>query len=254
MSAPGQRPPLGNISRSSRSLNCSPWSYCEGALSPLPHQAWEDSPQIYPTTFSEKSPPHQRPRQNQSGWLENAAILAAHAVISTRHHSTSLRPDRALGEKDVGLGCADTAFRVRSARDAPPHPSALWLHLPGLDRAARRRAGAHPRCEDREAQAAQAGACAHSSAIRLSPARTARRGQARHPGGTLSQGAEAPRSRGRLHCLLSALSDIDAFARRYLVKRGLRRLTRRRPLIIAAPPAQPLESLAAAAVGAADTS
>lgn len=72
-------------------------------------------------------------------------------------------------------------------------------------------------------------------------------------GGRFRKALKRRDPRERLHCLLSALSDIDAFARRYLVKRGLRRLTRRRPLIIAAPPAQPLESLTAAAVGAADT-
>ena len=232
MSAQGQRPPLGNISRSSRSLNCSPWSYCEGALSPLPHQAWEDSPQIYPTTFSEKSPPHQRPRQNQSGWLENAAILAAHAVISTRHHSTSLRPDRALGEKDVGLDCADTAFRVRSVGALALIRAVKIARLKPL-----KRAPAHT--------------AAPSGFHRRAPRAGGRRATL---GGRFRKALKRPDPRERLHCLLSALSDIDAFARRYLVERGLRRLTRRRPLIIAAPPAQPLESLPAAAVGAADTS
>jgi hypothetical protein len=38
------------------------------------------------------------------------------------------------------------------------------------------------------------------------------------------------------------------------MKRGLRRLTKRRPVVIAAPPAHAVASLAAATPGAADTS
>jgi hypothetical protein len=54
--------------------------------------------------------------------------------------------------------------------------------------------------------------------------------------------------------LLAALSDIDAFARRYLLKRVRRRFTKRRAVVMAAPPAYAIASLAAAVPGAADTS
>jgi hypothetical protein len=54
--------------------------------------------------------------------------------------------------------------------------------------------------------------------------------------------------------LCAALSDIDAFARRNLVKRMRRRLTKRRAVIMSAPPADPVASLAFTAPGAADTS
>jgi hypothetical protein len=54
--------------------------------------------------------------------------------------------------------------------------------------------------------------------------------------------------------LFAALSDIDAFVRRYLLKRVLRRFTKRRAVVMAASPAVAVLALAVAAPGAADTS
>lgn len=58
--------------------------------------------------------------------------------------------------------------------------------------------------------------------------------------------------RERIVRLLAAFSDIDGFARRYLVARG--RLTRLRPIVIAAPLASVCASLAAPTLRAADSS
>lgn len=58
----------------------------------------------------------------------------------------------------------------------------------------------------------------------------------------------------RLRFLTAALSDIDAFARRYLLARALRRLTRLCPVVIFAPAAQPLFSAPAAPPAFADSS
>ena len=58
----------------------------------------------------------------------------------------------------------------------------------------------------------------------------------------------------RLKRLLAALADIDGFARRYLVPRALRRLTKLNAVIMAAPPAEPLDSVTAPQPCAADSS
>lgn len=64
--------------------------------------------------------------------------------------------------------------------------------------------------------------------------------------------AREPRERLRL--LLAALRDIDGFARRYMVPRALRRLTKLYAIVMVAPPAQSVCSLAAPALTCADTS
>ncbi|WP_395644994.1 hypothetical protein [Terricaulis sp.] len=58
----------------------------------------------------------------------------------------------------------------------------------------------------------------------------------------------------RLQLLLAAATDIDAFARRYLVRRLLRRLTKVCAVLMRAPPADALSSLAMPAPCAADSS
>jgi hypothetical protein len=58
----------------------------------------------------------------------------------------------------------------------------------------------------------------------------------------------------RIHRLLAAIADIDAFARRYLVPRAKRRLTRLFPVLMFAPAAAPLVSCTAPDPCAADTS
>jgi hypothetical protein len=60
--------------------------------------------------------------------------------------------------------------------------------------------------------------------------------------------------RARIHRLLAALADIDAFARRYLAPRALRRLTKLHSVVMYAPPAEAVVSLAATEPRAADTS
>jgi hypothetical protein len=60
--------------------------------------------------------------------------------------------------------------------------------------------------------------------------------------------------RQRIQRLLAALADIDAFARRHLVRRALRRLTKLCAIILIAPPADTIVSLAAPSACAADTS
>jgi len=54
--------------------------------------------------------------------------------------------------------------------------------------------------------------------------------------------------------LSAALADIDAFARRYLVPRAMRRLTRLFPVLMDAPAAEPLVSLALSPASAIDSS
>lgn len=58
----------------------------------------------------------------------------------------------------------------------------------------------------------------------------------------------------RLQRLLAAFADVDAFARRHLVRRVLRRLTKCHAVIMRAPPAVALLSLAAPEPCAADSS
>lgn len=58
----------------------------------------------------------------------------------------------------------------------------------------------------------------------------------------------------RILLLLSAIAHIDGFARRYLVKRVLRRLTRRRGFLIVAPPPRMLFGVDDSAPCAADSS
>jgi len=57
-----------------------------------------------------------------------------------------------------------------------------------------------------------------------------------------------------LQVLFAALASIDALARRYLLPRAQRRLTRLFPILMFAPPAAALSSLAAPAPHAADSS
>ena len=58
----------------------------------------------------------------------------------------------------------------------------------------------------------------------------------------------------RTMLLLAAIADIDGFARRYLVQRVSRRLTRRRAIIIVSPQAQALIGLDALAPSVVDSS
>ena len=58
----------------------------------------------------------------------------------------------------------------------------------------------------------------------------------------------------RLRLLVVALSDIDGFARRYMVPRALRRLTKLCAILMLAPPAHAVRSLAAPALSGPDTS
>lgn len=58
----------------------------------------------------------------------------------------------------------------------------------------------------------------------------------------------------RVRRLFAALADIDAFARRYLVPRALRRLTRLYAVLVCAPSSHPLCSRATPAPCGADTS
>lgn len=60
--------------------------------------------------------------------------------------------------------------------------------------------------------------------------------------------------RTRLQLLLTALADIDAFARRYLLPRALRRLTKLHAVIMRAPPADSIFSLTAPEPCRADSS
>lgn len=60
--------------------------------------------------------------------------------------------------------------------------------------------------------------------------------------------------RTRLHLLLAALADIDAFARRHLFRRVLRRLTKLHAVIMRAPPAEAIRALAAPEPCASDSS
>jgi len=58
----------------------------------------------------------------------------------------------------------------------------------------------------------------------------------------------------RIHLLVSALADIDAFARRYLLARAVRGLTRICPVLLFAPPADAARSLAGSTPLAQDSS
>ncbi|MGQ0533700.1 MAG: hypothetical protein ACT4OF_13565, partial [Caulobacteraceae bacterium] len=60
--------------------------------------------------------------------------------------------------------------------------------------------------------------------------------------------------RERIRRLMAALADIDAFARRYLVPRALRRLTKLYAIVMTAPPADAVHCLAARSVCFADSS
>jgi hypothetical protein len=60
--------------------------------------------------------------------------------------------------------------------------------------------------------------------------------------------------RQRLQRLVAAFADIDAFARRYLVPRALRRLTRIHAVVPIAPASEAVRALAIPAPCAADTS
>jgi len=58
----------------------------------------------------------------------------------------------------------------------------------------------------------------------------------------------------RIRLLLAALADIDGFARRYLVPRALRRLTKLCAIIMSAPPADAVASLTSRTPCAVDSS
>ncbi len=58
----------------------------------------------------------------------------------------------------------------------------------------------------------------------------------------------------RIRRLLAALADIDGFARRYLVPRALRRLTKLLAIVMSAPPADAIASLTPRPPCAADSS
>ncbi len=58
----------------------------------------------------------------------------------------------------------------------------------------------------------------------------------------------------RIRLLLAALADIDGFARRYLVPRALRRLTKLFAIVMSAPPADAVASLTSRTPCAADSS
>ena len=58
----------------------------------------------------------------------------------------------------------------------------------------------------------------------------------------------------RIQRLIAAFSDIDGFTRRYMVARALRRLTKLCAIVMLAPPAHAVRTLAAPALSVADTS
>jgi uncharacterized protein (DUF58 family) len=73
-------------------------------------------------------------------------------------------------------------------------------------------------------------------------------------GGRLRKALKHRDPRVRLQRLMAALADIDGFARRYLVARALKRLTKLNAVVMCAPPAAAVVSLAAPALDAADSS
>ncbi len=73
-------------------------------------------------------------------------------------------------------------------------------------------------------------------------------------GGRLRKALKHRDPRVRMQRLMAALADIDGFARRYLVARALKRLTKLNAVVMFAPPAGAVVSLCAVPALAADTS
>lgn len=73
-------------------------------------------------------------------------------------------------------------------------------------------------------------------------------------GSSLRKALRARTARERIARLLDAFTDLDGFARRYLVPRALRRLTKLCAIVMRAPPADAILSAAAHSPAHADTS
>lgn len=73
-------------------------------------------------------------------------------------------------------------------------------------------------------------------------------------GSRLRKALAAPTAHGRIGRLIAAFRDLDGFARRYLLPRAIRRLTKVHAIVMRAPPAVAVRTLSAPALAATDTS
>jgi|SRR5690606_6250097 len=73
-------------------------------------------------------------------------------------------------------------------------------------------------------------------------------------GSRLRKALAAPTADGRIGHLIAAFRDLDGFARRYLLPRAIRRLTKLHAIVMHAPPAVTVRTLSAPALATADTS
>jgi len=73
-------------------------------------------------------------------------------------------------------------------------------------------------------------------------------------GSRLRKALAAPTAHGRIGRLIAAFRDLDGFARRYLLPRAIRRLTKLHAIVMCAPPADTVRTLSAPALATADTS
>jgi len=73
-------------------------------------------------------------------------------------------------------------------------------------------------------------------------------------GSRLRKALAAPTAHGRIGRLIAAFRDLDGFARRYLLPRAIRRLTKLHAIVMCAPPVDAVRTLSAPALATADTS
>lgn len=73
-------------------------------------------------------------------------------------------------------------------------------------------------------------------------------------GSRLRKALAAPTAHGRIGRLIAAFRDLDGFARRYLLPRALKRLTKLHAVIMVAPAVDPVCTLSAPTLASADTS
>jgi hypothetical protein len=73
-------------------------------------------------------------------------------------------------------------------------------------------------------------------------------------GSRLRKALAAPTAHGRICRLIAAFRDLDGFARRYLLPRALKRLTKLHAVLMVAPAADPVRTLSAPPLASADTS
>lgn len=73
-------------------------------------------------------------------------------------------------------------------------------------------------------------------------------------GSRLRKALAAPTAHGRIGRLIAAFRDLDGFARRYLLPRAIRRLTKLHAIVMRAPPMDAVRTLSTPALAAADTS